>query len=263
LEENAMAKLIQLVDDKIVNEYPIDAPVTIGRQPDNAVVIDNPAVSSHHACVFRDGEQFVVEDLQSTNGTFVNGTRISRRNLRPGDMLVVGDHTLLLDGKATAQPLAASAADVQSPGAGQTVFVDKRTMLERLAMDSSAHRKHQALLATLQDVEAHVKSGKGEFSGPVGVLRVVKGPADKSEYSLEGHTSIIGKANTSLVRLQGWFKPNMAVAITRNVQGYVATSLGGTTLINDQPMIGRHELKDGDVLDVSGLRLAFSMVVSR
>jgi pSer/pThr/pTyr-binding forkhead associated (FHA) protein len=254
-----MAKLILLLDDRVVNEFPVDAPVTIGRQPDNAVVIDNPAVSSHHACVYRDSDHFVVEDLQSTNGTFVNGTRISKRNLRPGDMLVVGTHTLLLDGKATVPPPAASAAEACSPGAGETVFVDKRTMLERLAMNSDAHRKHQALLATLQDVEAHAKSAKGEIAGPLGVLRVVNGHADKSEYSLDGHTSVIGKAKTSLVRLQGWFKPNMAVAITRNTQGYVATSLGGTTLINDQPMSGRHELKDGDVLEVSGLKLAFSV----
>lgn len=254
-----MAKLILLLDDRVVNEFPVDAPVTIGRQPDNAVVIDNAAVSSHHACVYRDGDRFVVEDLQSTNGTFVNGTRISRRNLRPGDMLVVGSHTLLLDGKATAPPPEASGAEVRSPGAGETVFVDKRTMLERLAMNSDAHRKHQALLATLQDVETHAKTAKGEISGPLGVLRVVNGQADKSEYSLEGHTSVIGKAKTSLVRLQGWFKPNMAVAITRNTQGYVATALGGTTLINDQPMSGRHELKDGDVLEVSGLKLSFSV----
>ena len=81
-----MAKLILLLDDRVVNEFPVDAPVTIGRQSDNAVVIDNAAVSSHHACVYRDDDHFVVEDLQSTNGTFVNGTRISRRNLRPANV---------------------------------------------------------------------------------------------------------------------------------------------------------------------------------
>ena len=253
-----MAKLILLLDDRVLNEYPVESSVTIGRLPDNAVVIDNPAVSSHHALVFREGDHFVVEDLQSTNGTFVNGGRISRRPLRPGDMLVVGNHTLLLDGKATAPPVAKSGAEAAVAG-GETIFVDKRTMLERLAMDSESHRKHQALLATLQDAEAHARSADPKLSGSVGVLRVVSGRAERPEYSLEGHTSVIGKAKTSLIRLEGWFKPNMAVAITRNTQGYVATSLGGTTLINSQPMTGRHELKDGDVLDVSGLKLAFNV----
>jgi uncharacterized membrane protein len=50
----------------------------------------------------------------------------------------------------------------------------------------------------------------------------------------------------------------MAVAITRNRQGYVATRLGGYMLIKGQPVRGRHELKDGDVLEVCGLVLEFS-----
>jgi pSer/pThr/pTyr-binding forkhead associated (FHA) protein len=234
--------------------------VTIGRLPDNGVVLDNAAVSSHHACVFRDGDQFVIEDLQSTNGTFVNGTRVTSKRLHPGDMIVIGNHTLLLDGKSTAQPKPGE--DVAAPASGETVFVDRRSVLERLALDSESHRKYQALLATLQDVEANAGKPNAALSGPLGVLRVVGGHADKSEYTLEGHTTVIGKAKTSLVRLEGWFKPNMAVAITRNTQGYVATALGGRTLINDQPFSGRHELKDGDLLEVSGLKLSFTVRAS-
>ena len=59
------------------------------------------------------------------------------------------------------------------------------------------------------------------------------------------------------MRLRGWFKPRVAVAITRNRQGYVATLLAADVLINSRPVRARHELKDGDVLDVSGLLLEF------
>jgi hypothetical protein len=57
--------------------------------------------------------------------------------------------------------------------------------------------------------------------------------------------------------LHGWFKPYVAVAITRNRLGYVPTVLGGRVLINNKPVGGRYELKDGDVLWVSGLVLEF------
>ena len=87
---------------------------------------------------------------------------------------------------------------------------------------------------------------------------MLAGRADQSVYKLEGHTSVIGKSKSSAVRLRGWFKPKMAVAITRNRQGYVATLLGGYMLIKGQPVRGRHELKDGDVLEVCGLVLEFS-----
>ena len=73
-----MARLTLQFEDRVVKEFTVGASATIGRLPDNTIMVDSPAVSSHHACVFRDGDRLVVEDLQSTNGTFVNGRRISR-----------------------------------------------------------------------------------------------------------------------------------------------------------------------------------------
>jgi len=61
------------------------------------------------------------------------------------------------------------------------------------------------------------------------------------------------------VRLKGWFKPKAAVAIARKADGYVATLLGGTTLINGERLNGRSYLQDGDVLLISGLTLEFRL----
>ena len=76
---------------------------------------------------------------------------------------------------------------------------------------------------------------------------------------MEARTSLIGRADTSAVRLKGWFKPRVAVAITRNGHGYIATQLAGNTLINSQPLAGRYDLKEGDILKVSGLTLEFRL----
>ncbi len=226
---------------------------TIGRLSDNTVVIDNAAVSGHHACVFADGDQLVVEDLQSSNGTFVNGTRVSRHALQHGDVVQVGKHKIVLDQLVGGKPPVADGAEPSIPNQGATVFVDDRKWLGKLLVDPEAHRQHEALLATLQD------AGPGAEPTRVGTLRVLAGRADQSEYDLEAHTSVIGKQKSSLVRLQGWFKPNVAVAITRNRHAYVATLLGGRMLINSQRVTGRSELKDGDVLEVSGLTLDFHL----
>jgi hypothetical protein len=93
----------------------------------------------------------------------------------------------------------------------------------------------------------------------VGVLRVLAGRAESSQYYLESRTCLIGKSDGALVRLQGWFKPRVAVVITRDGESYMATPVQGKTRINNQPLSGRHNLKHGDVLDVSGLMLEFSM----
>jgi hypothetical protein len=93
----------------------------------------------------------------------------------------------------------------------------------------------------------------------IAVLRVISGKADQSEYTLTGHTSLIGKSDTALVRLKGWFKPKVAVAIGRKGEAYTATPLGGKPKINGQRLNGRHELKTGDVIEVSGLTLEFEL----
>jgi len=260
-----LAKLILQCEDRAAQEYPVEktVTVTIGRLADNVVVLDHPSVSSHHACVFNDGEQCIVEDLQSTNGTFVNGRRVARRTLLNGDVVLVGRHKIVFDQLASAQPGVPATTEPVANN-GETVFLDNRTLLDKLFIDSDTYRKSEALTARLTDLEHHsmmARRAAGQQTGEtaeVGVLRVLAGPSDQTVYRLDKHTSLIGRAESSLVRIQGWFKPRVAVAITRNHQGYVATLLGGSTFINSQPLNGRrHELKDGDVLEVSGLILEF------
>lgn len=72
--------------------YPLtQAAVTLGRGADCQVVVNHPSVSSHHTRLTWDGQQFIVQDLGSTNGTFVNGYRLTGPvQFRPGDVLSVG-----------------------------------------------------------------------------------------------------------------------------------------------------------------------------
>jgi len=223
-----------------VNRWSLGPVVTIGRLPDNTIVIDSSAASGHHACAALEGHDFVLEDLASTNGTFVNDTRVSRHTLRNGDVIRIGDHTLEFDAKHGGDVDARQAAERIVSNPGDTVFLDAD--------------KHQALLAMLQEAGA---DGQALDSNKVGVLRVLKGPADRPEYHLQAHTSFIGKADTSLVRLKGWFTPRIAIVITRSDQGYTATRMRSTAKINGEPLTGHCDLKEGDVLRVGGLTLEF------
>ena len=91
-----MPKLILKFDERELQECAVGThPVSIGRLPDNKIVIDNPAVSGRHARVLREGNHYVVEDLKSTNGTFVNEKPIARHTLLEGDVVLVGKHSLV------------------------------------------------------------------------------------------------------------------------------------------------------------------------
>src|SRR5262245_53954784 len=220
-----MARLTLQLEDRVLKEYPIGMMATIGRQADNTIVIDSPAVSSHHASVVNDGGLFAVEDLQSTNGTFVNGVRVSRRILKHGDVLQVGKHRLVLDQNSEGEAQRAEAGTEASPNPGETVFIDKRTLVAKLMQSESEARKYDALLARLSDVEAAAPRAAAEAQRAV--LRVIAGRADQVVFRLDAQTSMIGKRQSCLVRLRGWFKPQLALSISRNRQGYVATWLGG------------------------------------
>ncbi|MGH9804408.1 MAG: FHA domain-containing protein, partial [Candidatus Acidiferrales bacterium] len=92
----------------------------------------------------------------------------------------------------------------------------------------------------------------------VGVLTVVSGKTDRKQYALETQTTLVGKSDTASVRLKGWFKPQVAAAITRKGTAYLITPLAGKSQVNGQPLRQGYELKPGDVLEVSGVTFQFS-----
>jgi pSer/pThr/pTyr-binding forkhead associated (FHA) protein len=242
-----MSKLTLQYEGIVLKEYALGTGVTIGRLPDNAVIIDNPAVSGHHARVYLEGHHVVLEDLRSTNGTFVNGRPITRQVLQHGDEVLVGKHQLVFD-RTAAETQVVTTTPME--GLGDTVYLDTK--------------QHRALRATLETARAEAARpvNPRPVSSPapalrMGVLRVISGRAEQDEYDLGAHTSLIGRSDTALVRLQGWFKPSVAVAIARSGNTYIATALGGKPLVNNVRLEGRHDLKDGDVINVSGLVLEF------
>jgi pSer/pThr/pTyr-binding forkhead associated (FHA) protein len=238
LDEGTMPKLTLQFEGRALKEFAAEPNVTIGRASDNTIVIDNPAVSGHHARIVHEGEQLILEDLRSRNGTFVNDQLVRRHALRHGDAVLVGKHTLQFDSEGSVdshQPHPAL------PSLNDTLFLD-------------THR-HRELLATLRQGT----SRPAPRPPAMGVLRVVEGRAARSEYELEARTSLIGTSGAALVRLRGWFKPDVAVVIARNGDGYEVTAVGGRARINGQRLAGRHPLSQGDTLQISGLTLEFGL----
>lgn len=90
-----MIKVMLKFKNKVLKEVKsVDKPITIGRGIDNVVRIDNPAVSKHHATIIKEQDQFFIEDLNSTNGTYINEKPINRLALRDEDEITIGKHTL-------------------------------------------------------------------------------------------------------------------------------------------------------------------------
>src|SRR6218665_1998395 len=94
-----MGKLIVTDSDNRVQEYPLDKErMTIGRHPDNDIALNDKAVSGHHAVVITILQDSFLEDLDSTNGTQVNGKQVTKHPLSQGDVITVGRNSLKYEG---------------------------------------------------------------------------------------------------------------------------------------------------------------------
>ena len=101
-----MASLALSLDGELLKEFEIVKPRTsFGRQPYHDIAIDNLAVSGDHAVIVRQGNDLVLEDGGSTNGTLINGARIEKHLLKHGDVIEIGKyHLKFFDGKTAHTP---------------------------------------------------------------------------------------------------------------------------------------------------------------
>jgi len=123
-----MAKLVVLSAGMVgrIHELKVDK-TTIGRVEDNTFQIGEPSVSSHHCEVVLRGGEVVVKDLNSTNGTFINGEKVSERVLKAGEVLRLGQIELRLEGDGP--PSTPPSAAVPAPAAAPSKKAVDQTMV--------------------------------------------------------------------------------------------------------------------------------------
>jgi hypothetical protein len=110
-----VAKLIISREAQIVRELELGVGrITIGRHPHNDIVIAHPAASAHHAAVGSDGAGATLEDLGSSNGTFVNGKRVTHAALADRDRVAIAGFQIEYVAEPLAEPLAGRPAGKQA-----------------------------------------------------------------------------------------------------------------------------------------------------
>jgi hypothetical protein len=235
-----MAKLLLKVHGAVIKEIKLDKPrLTIGRKPDNDIVLDDQSASGHHARIIQIQSVFFIEDAGSSNGTFANGKKTDRKQLVNGDQITIGQHALLYQED--------NAAAVVAP--------------PKPAFDSD---KTVVMTPELQRELLKAQGGKGAAAAQakqVIVLKVVTGSTDRKEYKLTGPVCIIGSHDNATVKLSGWFAPKRAALLNRQGSGYAVTMSeeGKKVLVNGAPIQGSMALKGEDLIEVAGVTLQYSI----
>lgn len=113
-----MGKLILKFNSDVLDEFELrQGDMSIGRRPGSDILIDNLAVSGNHASIFTIGDDSFIQDLDSTNGTYINNKKITKHHLKNGDVIVIGKHSLVYVGAEAVQTDEFAKTMVISPSA--------------------------------------------------------------------------------------------------------------------------------------------------
>jgi pSer/pThr/pTyr-binding forkhead associated (FHA) protein len=237
--------------------------VTIGRQPDNLLCIDNPIVSGHHARIYWENNGYFLEDLESFNGTYMNNRRVAKAALNDGDVILIGKHMVEFQGAVVAMDAGQAASMVdRSPGWQAEMEKSKPPQLQAtMVLDTKKARERFAQMGVGAGGAATGVAPAPEIRRrEIGAITIVAGKTDQQHYVLTSKLSVIGKSEMASIRLKRWFAPRIAASIHQREDGYflVAAAKNIKIRINDAEFTsGQRELKSGDQFSVAGITARF------
>jgi pSer/pThr/pTyr-binding forkhead associated (FHA) protein len=265
-----MSKLIFSLDGAFLGEFPIEHErMTIGRRPGNDIHIDNLAISGEHAAITMAGSDCFIEDLDSTNGTMVNGKAIKKHRLQHGEVIELGKYQLKFVSEATLQSLAGSSEvdyektmiirpsamraamdEMPKPSAPEPAAAPQ--MPEPASALPSWARPMAAVTPSKQSTAAPSKQpATTDVKPALAQIQVLNGPSTGKEL-------VLSKALTTLG------KPGVQVAvISRRPHGYFVTHVEGVRhpIVNGVSVGAQaHQLKDHDVVEIAGVKMEFYFV---
>jgi len=228
-----MPKMIVSIDGVVIKEVQLTKDrTTLGRRPYNDIVIDNLAVSGEHAVLQMSGNEVYLEDLNSTNGTYVNGKAVKKQLLQNNDTVEIGKYKIKYINEAV------------GPSFEKTMIIKAGAVLPPA----------QPVPAAAPAAAASAPGNAAAQAADLGMLpvkatiKVLSGAAAGREVPLVKVVTTIGK-------------PGVAVAaITRRPQGFVVAHVeGGNKPTLNGAAIGAEPvtLKNGDLLELAGTQMQF------
>lgn len=215
-----MAKIIVSLDDSLIKVVLLDKDrMTLGRRPYNDIVVDNLAVSGEHAALQIIGHDYFIEDLNSTNGTYINEQKIKRQILKNGDNIEIGKYAIKYVQDGISPPSPAVHADDADLDNGDLPAEKKKPLFEQTKF-----------------AEAYV------------AIKILSGASKGKELPLVKVVTTIGKPGEAVIAITKRPKSYMVA----HVEGTTRPSLNGVSFgIEAVP------LKNGDLFELAGTAMQF------
>lgn len=241
LEDYTKSDWTIMLNDRAITRFTTHegSKLVIGRSPDADVVIDNTAISRHHSSLeLRDGRHYLA-DMQSTNGTTVNGKKItSKVPITEKDVIFIGKFRLIQ-----------SASDDQQASSSYATAMD---MDDEATVFVSSPKQQTAT----QPSQAAAPSANTAFR-----LTVIEGAATPNTLSLDGKSGVkIGKDPSCDMIISGWLvgKPQCYVVSKKDKYFIVPQRSWANTKLNDVIIKEERLLRKGDIIQIKSVKIRFS-----
>ena len=256
-----MARLILSLDGQTLAEYNMTKErYTVGRLPDNDIRIDNAAVSGHHSLLINILNDSFLEDLNSTNGTYVNGKLIKKHALQHGDVITVGHHQLrYVDDQTQQAPEDEFEKTMVITPSGQMEkqVAQAARAAEAAATAAAAEAPRAAPAAAVKSRRGFAPTATQEVDErdaptlPLAKLQVLSGTFAGRELELVKTLTTLGRPGVQVA------------AITRRAEGYYIVHVEsgkteGLPLVNGMAIGAQaRKLQDNDVFQLAGVKMGF------
>ncbi len=215
-----MPRMIVSIDSVVIKEVKLTKErTTLGRRPYNDIVIDNLAVSGEHAVIHMTDDGVEIEDVGSTNGTYVNAKAVTRQELRNGDIVEVGKYKIRFLQEAEGENF-------------------EKTMLVKPGMVSPSMVAPRAAAAATPQAAVPLSA----------VIRVMSGAAAGREVALLKVVTTIGKPGVAVASITKRHQGH----VLAHVEGPDRPLLNGTPM-GEAPV----SLKHGDRITLAGTEMQF------
>jgi pSer/pThr/pTyr-binding forkhead associated (FHA) protein len=256
-----MARLILSLDGQTLAEYNMTKErYTVGRLPDNDIRIDNAAVSGHHSLLINILNDSFLEDLNSTNGTYVNGKLIKKHALQHGDVITVGHHQLRYVDDQTQQAPEdefEKTMVISQPSAQMEKQVAQATRAAEAAATAAAEAPRPSPSDVTKPRRPYAPTSTQEVDEgaapalPLAKLQVLSGTFAGRELELVKTLTTLGRPGVQVA------------AITRRAEGYYIVHVEsgkseGFPLVNGMAIGAQaRKLQDNDVIQLAGVKMGF------
>ncbi|GAB4030628.1 MAG: hypothetical protein Fur0012_06860 [Elusimicrobiota bacterium] len=221
-----MIKLMIKYESSFIKEFKTASDsVSIGRKAENDLVLDNPTVSGHHCKIYKAGDSYFIEDLNSTNGTFVNSKKVIKSGIKEKDVIGIVKYSLIFScGEQNTQ---------------EKIDISEKEMLEKTQSKYLDPQKTRA------------------------ILEIIENPVDsQTEYEIKAVSTYIGKAGKANIpaKASNIFSslPELAAVITFRSDGYYLNPLKeGILKYNGDDLKEKVVLKNEDIIVVGATRFKF------